>query len=103
MPRPVGRERSKPVDCGTGGIFRRVDARWVPSDDEAWLYKTILADGPHVAVWVNGLQVTDWTDERAADPNPRKGLRVEPGTIQLQAHDPTTNLDFRNLRVRAFD
>lgn len=96
-------DRSKPVDCGTGGIFRRVDARWVPADDEAWLYKTIVADGPHVAVWVNGLQVTDWTDERSPDPNPRKGLRVEPGTIQLQAHDPTTNLDFRNLQVRAFD
>ncbi|HEV7279232.1 MAG TPA: DUF1080 domain-containing protein [Pirellulaceae bacterium] len=96
-------DRSKPVDCGTGGIFRRVDARWVPSDDQEWLYKTIVADGPRVAVWVDGLQVTDWTDERAADPNPRKGLRTEPGTIQLQAHDPTTDLDFRDISVRSLD
>lgn len=96
-------DRSKPVDCGTGGIFRRVDARWVPSNDQEWLYTTIVADGPHIAGWVNGLQVTDWTDERPADSNPRKGLRTEPGTIQLQAHDPTTNLDFRNIRVRSLD
>jgi hypothetical protein len=96
-------DRSKPVDCGTGGIFRRVDARWVPADDQEWLYKTIVADGARVAVWVDGLQVTDWTDERPADPNARKGLRTEPGTIQLQAHDPTTNLDFRNIQVRSLD
>lgn len=98
-----GGDRSQPVDCGTGGIFRRVDARWVPSNDQEWLYTTIVADGPHIAGWVNGLQVTDWTDERPADPNPRKGLRIERGTIQLQAHDPTTNLDFRNLRARSID
>ena len=36
---------------------------------------------------------------RPADPNPRKGLRVEPGTIMIQGHDPTTNLSFRHLRA----
>ena len=60
---------------------------------------TIHADGPHMAVWVNGYQVSDWTDRRKPDPNPRKGLRLEPGTIMLQGHDPTTDLSFRNLRI----
>jgi len=92
-------DRTQPVDCGTGGIFRRVNARRVVADDLKWFYKTIVADGPHVSVWVNGYQVTDWTDKRPPDPNPRKGLRLEPGTIMIQAHDPTTNLSFRNLRA----
>jgi hypothetical protein len=48
---------------------------------------------------VNGDQVTDWTDERAPDENPRSGQRLAPGTISLQAHDPTTNIRFRNLRI----
>lgn len=91
-------DRNQPLDCGTGGIFRRQNARRVVGDDLAWVHKTIIAVGPHVSVWVNGYQVTDWTDTRAADPNPRKGLRVEPGTLMIQGHDATTNLSFRNLR-----
>lgn len=92
-------DRAQPTDCGTGGIFRRQDARWVAADDEEWFYKTIIAHGPHMAVWVNGLQVSDWTDTREPDPNPRRGLRLEPGTIMIQGHDPTTDLSFRNLRI----
>lgn len=92
-------DRTKPIDCGTGGIFRRVDARRVVSDDLTWFAKTIIAEGPHVSVWVNGFQVTDWTDTRKQDENPRKGLRVEPGTIMIQGHDPTTDISFRKLRI----
>ena len=52
-----------------------------------------------MAVWVNGVQVSDWTDTRKPDPNPRRGLRLEAGTIMIQGHDPTTDLSFRNLRI----
>jgi hypothetical protein len=69
------------------------------ADDFDWFTKTIVATGPHFAVWVNGYQVTDWTDERKPDENPRKGLRLKAGTLQLQGHDPTTDLRFRNLRA----
>lgn len=94
-----GNDRTQPVDCGTGGIFRRQNARKVVADDQQWFYKTIHADGPHMAVWVNGLQVSDWTDTRAPADNPRKGLRLKAGTIILQGHDPTSNFYFRNLRI----
>jgi hypothetical protein len=52
-----------------------------------------------VAVWVNGYQVTDWVDQRPPDENPRKGLRLEPGTIMIQGHDAATALAFRRLRA----
>jgi len=94
-----GDDRTSPVDCGTGGIFRRQNARLVVADDQAWFHMTIIADGPHMAAWVNGCQVSDWTDEREPHENPRKGLRLEPGTIMIQGHDPTTDISFRNLRI----
>lgn len=94
-----GGDRTKPVDCGTGGIFRRTQARLVAADDLTWFTKTIVAVGPDVAVWVNGYQVTQWTDERPPDENPRKGLRLAAGTFQLQGHDPTTDILFRDLRA----
>jgi len=88
-----------PADCGTGGIFRRQDARRIVAQDKQWFYKTIIACDDHIAVWVNGYQVTDWTDTRKSNENPRRGLRTAAGSIMIQGHDPTTNLSFRNLRI----
>lgn len=93
-------DRKQPVDHGTGGIQWRASARLVVSNDKEWFYKTIVADGPHISVWVNGYQVTDLTDDRKPDKNPRKGLRTEAGTLQLQGHDQTTDLSFRNIRAK---
>ncbi len=92
-------DRTQPKDCGTGGIFRRQNARRVVSEDREWFSMTLVADGPHMAAWVNGYPVCDWTDTRPPHENPRNGLRLKPGTIMLQGHDPTTDLSFRNLRI----
>jgi hypothetical protein len=92
-------DRTKPADFGTGGIYRRQPARYVVPDDHQWFSKTIVADGPHMAVWVNGHPVSDWTDTRPAAQNPREGRRDGPGAMAIQGHDPTTNLQFRNIRA----
>ncbi|UCF36601.1 MAG: DUF1080 domain-containing protein [Acidobacteriota bacterium] len=92
-------DRSDPVDFGTGAIYRRQPARVIVSNDHEWFYKTIVAAGPTLCVWVNGYPVTAWTDTREPDPNPRKGLRTAPGTIIIQGHDPTTDLLFRDLEA----
>jgi hypothetical protein len=92
-------DRTKPMDCGTGGFYRRQNARKVVADDFAWFGMTLLASDKHMATWVNGYQVSDWTDPRPANDNPRQGSRLEPGTLIIQGHDPTTDLSFRNLRA----
>ena len=92
-------DRSQPLDCGTGGFYRFQNARRVVSDDESWTAMTLVVTGNHMAAWVNGMQVSDWTDRRAPHENPRQGLRTAPGTIILQGHDPTTKLSFRGLRA----
>jgi len=48
---------------------------------------------------VNGIQVSDYTDSRPEGANARKEARLTTGTLSLQAHDPTTNLDFKNLSI----
>ena len=45
----------------------------------------------------------DWTDDRKANENPRRGLRVEPGTIMLQAHDATTDCWFKEMKIGKWD
>lgn len=95
----VDGDRTKPADFGTGGIYRRQPARRVVANDHEWFTMTLNAAGPHFAVWVDGYQVSDWTDTRPEKENPREGLRLGPGVIAIQGHDPTTDFLFRDIRV----
>ncbi|MBM3980060.1 MAG: DUF1080 domain-containing protein [Planctomycetes bacterium] len=92
-------DRTKPADFGTGAIYRRVAARRVVSNDNEWFTMTVVANGKHIATWVNGYQVVDWTDDRNPNDNPRQGYRAAKGPISIQGHDPTTDILFRNIRI----
>lgn len=94
--------QSAAVDYGTGAIYRRVPARKAAAKDGEWFTMTIVADGNHIATWVNGIQQVDWYDHRPPSDNPRTGCRREAGHISIQGHDPTTNLSFRNIRIAEF-
>ncbi len=91
----------QPADGGAGGIFRRAPARVVIGDGSKPTYVTLIAHGPHLMTWVNGVQVVDFVDTRAAAENPRKGLRTAPGPVSLQGHDPTTDATFKAIRISA--
>ncbi|MEL6104445.1 MAG: DUF1080 domain-containing protein [Planctomycetota bacterium] len=91
--------RLAPADCGTGGIFRRQDARVVAGEDGQWSTVLLHANRNKIGAWVNGLAVSDWEDTRKTDENPRRGRRDEPGTIMIQAHDPKTDLLFRGMKI----
>jgi hypothetical protein len=95
----LNNDRTKPKDFGTGAIYRRVPARKVVSDDKEWFTMTVVADGKHIATWVNGYQTVDWTDDRKESENPRQGYRAAKGPLSIQGHDPTTDLLFRNIRI----
>ena len=96
---PIWSPSLKPSDFGTGAIYRRVPSRKVVSDDNEWFTMTVLAVGPRLRTWVNGYPTVDWSDDRAKDDNPRKGLRTAAGHLSIQGHDPTTDILFRNLRI----
>jgi hypothetical protein len=90
---------SKAVDYGTGAIYNRIPASRMVAKDGEWFELTIVAQGNHIATWVDGVQVVDWTDNRPQGDNARNGCRLEKGPISLQGHDPTTDLNFRNMSV----
>jgi hypothetical protein len=96
---PPAEDYKKFLGTDTGGIFRRQVGRNVGAKDGRWNHLTIFARDAQISTWVNGIQVTDWLDERDPDANPRKGRRTEPGTIQFQGHDPSTDIQLRNIRI----
>ncbi len=91
--------RTAPVDFGTGGLYFYQPSRRVVSNDNEFFTKTIIARGRHIAIWINGFQTADHSDNREEGLEARKQARLAAGAISLQAHDPTTNLDFKNLRI----
>lgn len=97
-------DRTKPVDFGTGGIYALQPARRVVPSDRQWFTKTVVCTGNHIAVWVNGYQVSDYTDVRAvaANGDGKAGFVPTAGTIHLQGHDPTTDLSFKKIGVQTY-
>ena len=91
--------RAAAIDYGTGGIYRLQPARRVVSNDSEFFTQTIVAQGRQLSVWVNGIQVSNLNDARPEGPDARVNSRLAAGPIGLQAHDPTTNLDFRNIKI----
>ena len=94
-----GDDRTKPVDIGTGGLYNRQPSRKVIPSDREWFSKTIVADGKHIAIWINGYQTVDFDDEAPDKESARQGRRLGAGVIGLQGHDPTTDLSFRNIKA----
>ena len=90
-------DRLHPLDGGMGAIFRRQEARAALSETGQWTHLTLVADGNRFATWVEGVQVTQLQDDRKPHENPRSGLRLEPGTLILQGHDPKCRAKVRKL------
>jgi len=99
-----GDNRSNPIDYGTGGIYGNQPAREVVSSDYEWFTKTIVCKDNHMAVWIDGYLVSDFTDTRPPVTNGdgKAGYVPEAGTIHLQGHDPTTDLSFKNIILQEY-
>jgi hypothetical protein len=98
-------DRTQPVDYGTGGLYGLKPARKVVSTDREWFTMTVACCGNHFAVWVDGYQTAEFTDTRPLDGNSngKNGYVSAAGTINLQGHDPTTDLSFKNIHIQSFD
>jgi hypothetical protein len=91
--------RDKPIDFGSGGIYHHCKARRVVSTDREYFTMTVVAHGNHLAVWVNGYQTAEFTDNRPVKASARQGRKDGAGPVSLQGHDPTTDLSFKNIRL----
>jgi len=93
---------AKPVDTGSGGLYFHQPARRIIPSDNHFYTQTVVAHGRHISTWVNGFPVADFDDpypEGDAGPRNKQAL-LKPGPISLQAHDPKTNLDFKDIRIK---
>ncbi len=85
----------------TFSIYEVKDVNEQVVPDNEWFTEDIIAKGDSITVKYKGRTIAQWT--QPADWNGTsdfKGRRVGPGTIALQAHDPGSEVWYKNIRIK---
>jgi 3-keto-disaccharide hydrolase len=84
----------------TGSLYAVMDVFDPPAKDDEWFTEEIIVKGRNVVIKVNGKDLVNYTepaDKKPAADFPRK---LDEGTFALQAHDPDSEVHFKNIRVK---
>jgi hypothetical protein len=89
----------------TGSLYHVVDLDAALVMDGEWFTQTVIVQDQRIVVKVNDKQVVDWTqpaDWNGGREGPGRSI-TGPGTIALQAHDPTSAVRYKNIRIKPLD
>lgn len=93
----------------TGVLYSLTKAKAHPQKKPGeWNTMEITLDGQKTIVFVNGENVTDFTEgdpvpEKSRDFEPNRGPRPESGYIGLQNHDPLSTVYFKEVAVKSIN
>ena len=80
----------------TGSIYNVVKNFVPPAKDDTWFTQELIVQGKRITVIVDGKTLFEFVE-----PEGVTGTRkLSHGTFALQAHDPGSEVHFRNLRVK---
>lgn len=85
----------------TGSLYKMQDIKKSPVKDGEWFTMHIIVQGKHVVVNVNAKKAVDWTEpEKPNPPSDMPGRVIDSGTFALQAHDRSSTVHYKNIRVK---
>jgi hypothetical protein len=85
----------------TGGLYAVDDNLQAPAKDDTWFTLRIHVEGNRVRTFVDGKPIIDYTQpEQPERPADMQGRVLSSGTFALQAHDPDSEVHYRNIKVR---
>ena len=85
----------------SGGLYGVDDVKAPPTKDGEWFTEHIVVRGNRVTIYLDGLQVVDWTQPAGwTPPEGMEGRSIGSGTFALQGHDPGSTVYYRNIRVK---
>lgn len=80
----------------TGSIYNTVKNFMPPANDDTWFTQELIVKGKAIAVIVEGRVLFEYVE-----PEGVTGTRkLSAGTFALQAHDPGSEVHYKNLRVK---
>jgi hypothetical protein len=85
----------------TGSVYA-VRNTWIaPAKDNEWFNYRIRVVGKTIQTFINGQLVCEYAEPQDAfRPDDKKGRLLGSGTFALQAHDPGSNVRYKNIKVK---
>jgi len=88
----------------TGSIYHYVKILTPPAEDNAWFTQELIVKDKAMNVVVNGRRLFEYVEPPGAtgvEPGRETGEhKLSAGTFALQAHDPGSEVHYRNIRVK---
>ncbi len=83
------------------GLYAIKDNFEAPAKDGEWYTMVVKVEGKRIRTFVNGKQIVDFTEPTPpAPPANMAGRFLSSGTFAIQAHDPESKVEYRNIKVR---
>ena len=87
----------------TGGLYGAANNMKPVAQDNTWFHYEIIVSGTHVVVKIDGKTITDYSEAKDVDFPGWPGRRLSEGTFAIQAHDPGSEVHYRNIKVKPLD
>lgn len=84
-----------------GGIHIKRDK--APSTDGEWFTYHIIVRDRQITLMVNGETTVEYTEPDGGPESNFSGRKLDGGTFALQAHDPKSEVHYKNIRVKVLD
>jgi len=87
----------------SGGLYGVQDVKEQMVNDNEWYTYDIIVKGKHITIKLNDKVAVDWEEPAARKPGTDFTRILDKGTFALQAHDPKSIVQYRNIRVKRLD
>lgn len=87
----------------TGSLYDVANLGNTPAKDGEWWTQTIIVQGSRVTCKVNDIIVLEYNEPPGAQPGKQFTRKLAEGTFALQAHDPTSIVRYKNIRMKRLD
>jgi hypothetical protein len=87
----------------TGSIYHFVKNFDPPAKDDVWFTQELIVNGKAITVIVDGRKLFEYVEPAGvtgAAPGGGGNHKLSSGTFALQAHDPGSEVHYRNIRVK---
>jgi len=81
----------------TGSLYNVVKNFEAPAKDGEWFTEEVIVEGNRIRILVDGRTIVDHVEKTDQI---KDGRRLSKGTFALQAHDPDSEVHYRNIRVK---
>lgn len=84
----------------TGSLYAVENVLKAPAKDNEWFDYYIRVDGKNVVIKVNGKTLVDYKEPADKQAGKDFTRALDKGTFAFQAHDPVSEVHFKDIRVR---